>query len=205
MFDMSISMPRLKAKFPTPTGLGVCSGIQKIAREAYIRALKGDWICVIESEAEGQSESTPEPIEELEEIQLDDNPDHKMRISTSMMPELKAGLIEFLQANSDVFAWAPSDMPGIRPDVITHQLKLKKDQRPVCQKLRFMSAEKQAAIEEEVGKLLKACFIRLEKYPTWLANVVMVRKSNGKWRMCVDYTDLNKAYPKDCFPLLWID
>ena len=92
-------------------------------------------------------------------------------------------------------------MPGIRPDVITHQLKLNKDQRPVCQKLRFMSAEKQAAIEEEVGKLLKAGFIKPEKYPTWLANVLMVRKSNGKWRMCVDYTDLNKACPKDCFPL----
>ena len=68
-----------------------------------------------------------------------------------------------------------------------------------------MSAEKQAAIEEKVGKLLKAGFIRPEKYPTWLANVVMVRKSNGKWRMCVDYTDLNKACPKDCFPLLRID
>ena len=122
-----------------------------------------------------------------------------------MLLELKAGLIEFLQANSDVFAWAPSDMPGIRSDVITHQLKLKKDQRPVRQKLRFMSAEKQVAIEEEVGKLLKVGFIRPEKYPTWLANVVMVRKSNGKWRMCVDYTDLNKACPKDCFPLPRID
>ena len=92
-------------------------------------------------------------------------------------------------------------MPGIRPDVITHQLKLNKDQRPVRQKLHFMSAEKHATIEEEVGKLLKAGFIRLEKYPTWLANVVMVYKSNGKWRMCVDYIDLNKACPKDCFPL----
>ena len=68
-----------------------------------------------------------------------------------------------------------------------------------------MSAEKQAAIEEEVGKLLKADFIRPEKFPTWLANVVMVKKSNGKWRMCVDYTDLNKACPKDCFLLPRID
>ena len=68
MFDMSIPMPRLKAKFPTPTGVEVCSGNQKIAREAYIRALKGDWICVIESEAESRSESAPESVEELEEI-----------------------------------------------------------------------------------------------------------------------------------------
>ena len=68
-----------------------------------------------------------------------------------------------------------------------------------------MSAEKQAAIEAEVQKLLEAGFIREEKYPTWLANVVLVRKANGKWRMCVDYTDLNKACPKDCFPLPRID
>ena len=164
----------------------MCLGNQKVAREAYIRALKGDRICVIVTEAERRSESAPEPVEELEEIQLDDNPDHKTRVGTSMSPELKAGLIEFLQANSDIFARAPSNMPGIRPDVITHQLKLNREQRPVRQKLRFMSVEKQAAIKEEVGKLLKVGFIRPEKYPTWLANVVMVCKSNGKWRMCVD-------------------
>ena len=68
-----------------------------------------------------------------------------------------------------------------------------------------MSAEKQVAIEEEVDKLLKAGFIRIEKYPTWLDNVVMVRKANGKWRICVDYTDLNKACPKEYFPLPQID
>ena len=62
-----------------------------------------------------------------------------------------------------------------------------------------------AAIEEEVRKLLEEGFIREEKYSTWLANVVMVKKSSGKWRMCVDYTDLNKACPKDCFLLPRID
>ena len=68
-----------------------------------------------------------------------------------------------------------------------------------------MSEEKQAAIEEKVGKLLEADFIRPEKFPTWLANVVMVKKSNGKWRMCVDYTDLNKGCLKNCFYLPRID
>ena len=57
-------------------------------------------------------------------------------------------------------------MPGISPDVITHQLRINKDQRPVRQKLRSMSTEKQAAIEEEVRKLLKAGFIRPEKFLT---------------------------------------
>ena len=50
-----------------------------------------------------------------------------------------------------------------------------------------------------------AKFIREVYYPDWLANVVMVKKTNGKWRTCVDFTDLNKAYPKDSYPLPQID
>ena len=42
-------------------------------------------------------------------------------------------------------------------------------------------------------------------YPDWLANVVMVKKANGKWRMCVHFTDLSRAYPKDSYPFSWID
>uniref|UniRef100_A0A2N9FQA3 Integrase catalytic domain-containing protein n=1 Tax=Fagus sylvatica TaxID=28930 RepID=A0A2N9FQA3_FAGSY len=65
--------------------------------------------------------------------------------------------------------------------------------------------KKNQAISDEVEKLLKAGFIREVFYPDWLANVVMVKKANGKWRMCVDFTDLNKACPKDSFPLPRID
>ena len=58
---------------------------------------------------------------------------------------------------------------------------------------------------EEVTKLLTASFIREVYYPDWLANVVLVKKANGKWRMCKDFTNLNKACPKDSFPLPRID
>ena len=58
---------------------------------------------------------------------------------------------------------------------------------------------------EEVRKLLEANFIREVYYPDWLANVVMVKKANEKWRMCVDFTDLNRACPKDNYPLPRID
>ena len=61
------------------------------------------------------------------------------------------------------------------------------------------------AIKEEVHKLVTTEFIREVYYPDWLANIVMVKKANGKWRMCVDFTDLNKACPKDSYPLLRID
>ena len=61
------------------------------------------------------------------------------------------------------------------------------------------------AINEEVEKLLAAKYIREVRYPEWLANVVMIKKSNEKWRICIDYTDLNKACPKDSFPIPRID
>jgi hypothetical protein len=56
-----------------------------------------------------------------------------------------------------------------------------------------------------VQKLLQAGFIREVDYPEWLANVVLVKKSTGKWRMYVDFTDLNRACPKDSFSLPWVD
>ena len=58
---------------------------------------------------------------------------------------------------------------------------------------------------EEVERLIAADAVRLVQYPTWLSNTVVVKKKNGKWRVCVDFTDLNKACPKDSFPLSRID
>nr|KYP50293.1 Transposon Ty3-I Gag-Pol polyprotein [Cajanus cajan] len=68
-----------------------------------------------------------------------------------------------------------------------------------------MGGDRAQAVKEETAKLLQAGFIREIKYSTWLANVVMVKKANKKWRMCTDYTDLNKACPKDAYPLPHID
>ena len=69
----------------------------------------------------------------------------------------------------------------------------------------MFTPERDNTIKDEVQKLMAAKFIREVYYPDWLANVVMVKKVNGKWRMCVDFTDLNKACPKDSYPLLRID
>lgn len=71
-------------------------------------------------------------------------------------------------------------MPGIHPDVISHKLSLFKNVWPISQKKRRLGAEKKKAVDEEVLKLLEAGFIREIKYTTWLSNVVMVKKSNGK-------------------------
>nr|KYP69397.1 Retrovirus-related Pol polyprotein from transposon 17.6 [Cajanus cajan] len=96
-------------------------------------------------------------------------------------------------------------MPGIDPDFLCHRLAIDPRAKPVTQKRRKFGDDKKQAIRQEVDKLLSASHIREIQYPGWLANVVMVKKSNGKWRMCVDFTDLNKACPKDSYPLPNID
>jgi len=98
---------------------------------------------------------------------------------------------------------ATKTCPGF--SVIVHKLDVDPSHRPVKQRRRTFAAKRNQAIAEEVERLLKAGFIWEVDYPEWLANVVLVKKSNGKWRMCVDITDLNKACPKDSFPLPRID
>ena len=114
-------------------------------------------------------------------------------------------LVTFLWANIDVFASQPSDMPGIPREVIEHHLAVRLDARLVKQKVRRQAPERQEFIREQVSKLLDAGFIREVLHPEWLANPVIVPKANAKLHMCVDYTDLNKACPKDPFPLPRID
>ena len=118
---------------------------------------------------------------------------------------MRTRLIRFLKENLDVFAWSHEDMPGISPEVIQHKLKVDPEWKPVQQRRRTFALERDQAIAEEVTKLLTAGFIWEVYYPKWLSNVVLVKKANGKWRMCVDFTDLNKACPKDSFPLSIID
>ena len=96
-------------------------------------------------------------------------------------------------------------MLGIDPSVIVHRLNVNLATSPIRQKKRVFTPERDKAIFEEVRKLLEAGFIREVYYPDWLANVVMVKKANGKWRICVDFTDLNRACSKDNYPLPRID
>jgi hypothetical protein len=111
-------------------------------------------------------------------------------------------LVDFLCANADIFAWSPSDMLGISREVAEHSLDILPHSRAVQQWLRRFDEERRRAIGVE---LLEAGFIKEVFHPTWIANPVLVKKKNGKWRMCVDYTSLNKACPKVPFPLPRID
>jgi hypothetical protein len=114
-------------------------------------------------------------------------------------------LVDFLHANADIFAWSPSDMPGIPREVAEDSLDILPHSRAVQQRLRRFDEERRRAIGVELRKLLEAGFIKEVFHPTWLSNPVLVKKKNGKWWMCVDYTSLNKVCPKVPFPLPRID
>uniref|UniRef100_A0A2N9IZ99 Uncharacterized protein n=1 Tax=Fagus sylvatica TaxID=28930 RepID=A0A2N9IZ99_FAGSY len=194
----------LLLKFPTEHGIGEVRGDQVAARECYLASLG--------SGGQNQTMSIEEqkvlvkPSGELATIELEDGrPERTTKIGADLPPKIKESLVQFLKDNKDVFAWSHEDMPGINPSIISHKLNVDPSLRPIKQKRRVFAPERNNAIMEEVDKLLAANFIREVFYPDWLANVVMVKKSTGKWRMCVDFTDLNKACPKDSFPLPRID
>ena len=143
------------------------------------------------------------PIEELTEIQVDPNkPIRVVKIDKGLKNELAQQLTEFPSLNQDVFGWTHADMVGIHHEVICHWLNIDPQEKPVCQKQRVLDTDRYKALQDEVNCLLKIWFIRESYFPNWLANPVLVIKPNRKWKMCIDFTNLNKACPKDSFPLL---
>ncbi|KAK1661583.1 hypothetical protein QYE76_049742 [Lolium multiflorum] len=118
----------------------------------------------------------------------------------------EGALIEFLRERWEIFAWEPSDMPGIPRELAEHALNVDPTAKPVQQSMRRFSEPKRKAIGEEINRLRKAGFIRELKEAEWVANPVMVpKKDTTALRMCIDYTGLNKHCPKDHFPLPRID
>uniref|UniRef100_A0A2N9HSM7 Uncharacterized protein n=1 Tax=Fagus sylvatica TaxID=28930 RepID=A0A2N9HSM7_FAGSY len=110
-------------------------------------------------------------------------------------------LVELLKEYQDVFAWQYDEMPGIDPKLVAHSLNVEPGTRPVVQSMRTFHPEVEAQITQEVKKLLSAGFIKPIQHPRWLSNIVPVKKKNGQIRCCVDFRNLNKACPKDEFPL----
>ena len=92
-----------------------------------------------------------------------------------------------------------------KPFGTEHKLNEFKHIEPIKQKRRSLAPERSTAACKEVDELVQAGILREVKYQTRVANPVMVKKSDGGWRMCVDFTYINKAYPKDCYPLPEID
>jgi len=113
------------------------------------------------------------------------NDDHKTYIKTSLNPDDRKLVSTTLFDNTDLFSWTTADVPGVSPDIITHRLSVYKEAIPIAQQKRKLGEERRNAAWEETEKLLKVGFIRKARYTMWLANIVMVKKSNGKWGECV--------------------
>ena len=125
-------------------------------------------------------EKRGELVEKLVAHPLGEDPAKTVSIDASLSSQESDQLLSFLRDNADVFAWSPSDMPGIPSRIITHKLNVDPSFRPVRQKKRNFASKQQEAIKTEVDKLLMVSFIREVYFSDWLANVVMVRKANRK-------------------------
>ena len=178
-------------------------GNQRIAKECYSASMKQntvDNIYMDEIDMRDEVTTRPTPLEELEPVQLGDQPEHLVYIGSKLAEDIRSPLVRFLEQNMEVFAWKQEDMGGVDSAVITHKLNANPSFKPVKQKRRSFAPKRQKAINEAVGKLLQAKAIREVEYPEWLANVVLVKKANGKWRLCIDFTNINRACPKIASP-----
>ena len=101
----------------------------------------------------------------------------------------------------EVFAWSYEEIPGLDTNIVVHRLLTKEDYPPVKLKVRRMWPDMSEKIKAEVMKQFNVGFLAVTSYPKWVANVVPVPNKYGKVCMCVDYRDLNRASPKDDFPL----
>ena len=118
---------------------------------------------------------------------------------------MKPELIVLLKEFREIFAWSYQYMPGLDIEIVVNRIPVKPKFPPVPQALWRMKSEIILKIKEKVEKQLKAGFLTTIAYLDWVANIVPVPKKDGKVRMCVDYWDLNRASPKDNFPLPHID
>jgi hypothetical protein len=141
------------------------------------------------------SADQPKPM-----LLCEDIAEQKVLLGSQLSSEQEKILLKFLFNNKDVFAWSANDLCGVNRDIIEHSLNVDPVIRTRRQKLQKMSEDKVEGARNKVKRLLIAGVIREVTYPEWLANTVMVKKANGKWRMCIEFTNLNKAYPKDEFP-----
>ena len=130
--------------------------------------------------------------EDLVKVTIGDDSEKFFQVGSQLPHQEREELVEFLKRNIDVFAWNTYKAPRVDPDFICHHLNVNPLITPKKQLPRRLSKEHAEAVRQEVTKLKQAGAIKEVFYPEWLANTVVVKKKSGKWRVCVDFTDLNR-------------
>jgi hypothetical protein len=141
--------------------------------------------------------------DELEEVDI--GPRDKPRptfVSKKLPLSLREPMIALLKEYSDYFARDYTEMPGLDRSIVKHRLFLKKGFQPFQQWARQMRTEVLEEVKKEIQKMLEAGFIRPCRYAEWISSIVPVQKKDGRWWVCVDFRDLNRATPKDEYPML---
>ena len=139
--------------------------------------------------------------EDLERVVVRDDMERFFQIGAQLPLLEREQLVAFLRKNVNVFAWDAYETPRVYPNFIYHHLNVNPSITLKRQPPRHSSREHAEAIRNEMTKLKQARAIKEVFYPQWLANMAVVKKKTGKWHVCVDFTDLNKACPKDPFPM----
>ncbi|XP_028116477.1 uncharacterized protein LOC114314222 [Camellia sinensis] len=192
-------------RFPIEYDIKQICGSQKSTQACYLlaakrpRELEVHLIEVLDRESLDDIGRIPseKATEALHQVEIDRNLNQLFMIGASLDNVERQELVAFLLKNIDMFAWSPYEMPGVDPLVAQHRLNVDPKCKPIIQRSRRTAAEHTSAVVEEVDRLLETEAVREVAYPTWLSNTVVVKKKNGSWRVCVDFTDLNKACPKD--------
>ena len=206
-----------KVKYPSKGQVKEIVGNQSMARQCLVAAIlhrpKSESSTFVERGLQ-QSKTLALPddgsakeakCEDLERVVVGDNLEKFFQVEAQLPPQEREELIEFLRKNVEVFAWNAYETPGVDPNFICHHLNANPFVIPRKQPPRCLSKDHFDVVRDQVRKLKQAWAIKEVFYPEWLANTVVVKKKNRKWRVCVDFTNLNKACPKDPFPLPRID
>jgi hypothetical protein len=209
-FEAILHPACLCMKIPSEQGPIAIHGSQEAAKRA-----EGSWTDskaihnIDEAEACQQYKHKREKAASVDQpkpmLLCEDIVDQKVLLGSQLSGEQEKTLLRFLFNNKDVFVWTANDLCGVNRDVIEHSLNVDPSFRPRKQRLWKMCEDKTEGACNEVKRLLSVGVIREVTCPEWLTNTVMVKKANGKWRMCIDFTNLNKVCPKDEFPLPRID
>jgi hypothetical protein len=128
-----------------------------------------------------------------------------LNINKNLEKSQQEEITKILQKHSTAFAWEYTNMKGIDPKTCIHHIYIEENNRPIRQPQRRMNPNLREIVKEELQKLLNVNFIYPISDSQWVSPLVIVPKKNGKWRVCIDYRELNKATLKDHFPLPFID